>query len=435
MTTKHQQLLNYIEEMPVGAKLSVRKIARQFDVSEGTAYRAIKEAENQGLLKTVQRVGTVRTEPPQEPTIDTLTLKEVLNVAEGTILGGEEGLDRPLKKFVIGAMELAAMERYISEGSLVIVGNREDAQRLALEKGAAILITGGFEASRAVTEFANKKKLPLMSTTYDTFTVATKINRAITDQLIQKEIVQVESIYTSVDRTMYLKELDTVADYKKLNERSKHSRFPVIDKNNRVIGVVSPKDIIHKEDNVGIFEVMSIHPQTVHLRTNVAAASHKMIWEGYELMPVIDDEGILKGVVSRQDVMKAMQSIQQQSQVSNTISDQINQAIDRVNRHEYSLKVTPQMTNTLGTASIGVLAEAVTCVIHEYILPFKNNHYMIEDLRFEYLQIIQIGQELTLVPEVYFESRRSIRINVDIYAGKELVARSISGCQLFSQNI
>ncbi len=42
-------------------------------------------------------------------------------------------------------MTPAAMRPYITRNSLLIVGNREDAQRLALEDGAAVLITGALK--------------------------------------------------------------------------------------------------------------------------------------------------------------------------------------------------------------------------------------------------------------------------------------------------
>ncbi len=47
--TKHEQIIKYIESLKIGTKISVRKIAEQLDVSEGTAYRAIKEAIRSGL--------------------------------------------------------------------------------------------------------------------------------------------------------------------------------------------------------------------------------------------------------------------------------------------------------------------------------------------------------------------------------------------------
>lgn len=60
--TKHEQILKYIENLKIGSKISVRKIAEKLAVSEGTAYRAIKEADNLGLVSTKERVGTVRVE-------------------------------------------------------------------------------------------------------------------------------------------------------------------------------------------------------------------------------------------------------------------------------------------------------------------------------------------------------------------------------------
>lgn len=205
MKTKHEQILAFIEALPVGEKLSVRLIAKELNVSEGTAYRAIKEADNVGLVSTIQRVGTIRIESKSNENIENLTYKEIVKIIDGEVHGGSLGLDKTLTKFMIGAMTEEAMLRYISEKSLMIVGNRDKAQELSLQNGAAVLITGGFEPSSNVIQLANQKKLPLISTSYDTFTVGTMINRAMTDQLIKKEILQVHNIYTPIERTQYLK--------------------------------------------------------------------------------------------------------------------------------------------------------------------------------------------------------------------------------------
>ncbi|GEO27438.1 hypothetical protein AAC03nite_32230 [Alicyclobacillus acidoterrestris] len=106
MTTKHQQILNYIESLRPGAQISVRKIARVLDVSEGTAYRAIKEAENEGLVSTMERIGTVRIERKEKQQIERLTFAEVVTIVEGTVLGGRGGLHKSLNRFIIGAMQL-----------------------------------------------------------------------------------------------------------------------------------------------------------------------------------------------------------------------------------------------------------------------------------------------------------------------------------------
>ncbi|TGV07300.1 GntR family transcriptional regulator, partial [Mesorhizobium sp. M00.F.Ca.ET.186.01.1.1] len=94
MATKHEQILQHIDRLPIGSKISVRQIAKDLDVSEGTAYRAIKEAETQGYVSTIERVGTVRIEKKHKENIERLTFAEVVNIVDGHVLGGREGLHK-----------------------------------------------------------------------------------------------------------------------------------------------------------------------------------------------------------------------------------------------------------------------------------------------------------------------------------------------------
>ena len=196
MTTKHEQIIQHIISLSVGSKISVRQIAKDLNVSDGTAYRAIKEAENQGIVSTIERVGTIRIERKKKENFDRLTFAEVVNIIDGQVLGGHDGLYKTLSKFVIGAMQLEAMMRYTQADSLLIVGNRIKAHELALNVGAAVLITGGFDTEDYIKKLADDKEMPIISTSYDTFTVAAMINRAIYDQLIKKEIIFVGDIAT-----------------------------------------------------------------------------------------------------------------------------------------------------------------------------------------------------------------------------------------------
>lgn len=161
VATKHEQILKYIENLAVGEKISVRKIAKNLSVSEGTAYRAIKDAEIIGFVSTIKRVGTLRIERKQKDSIEKLTFAEIVNMIDGQVLGGRAGLYKSLNKFVIGAMTVEAMERYTDAGNLLIVGNRVSAHELALKRGAAVLITGGFDTDDEVKRLADEKELPI----------------------------------------------------------------------------------------------------------------------------------------------------------------------------------------------------------------------------------------------------------------------------------
>ena len=436
MATKHDLILEHIENLPVGERISVRSIAKNLRVSEGTAYRAIKDAENIGLVSTIQRVGTIRIERKLKKNIERLTFGEVVRIIEGDVLGGSNGLDKDLNKFVIGAMTEEAMRRYITPGSLLIIGNREGAQKLALQDGAAVLITGGFDTTPEIAQLADELSLPVLSTTYDSFTVATMINRALSDQLIKKDIMQVSDIYMPLEKTVYLQAGDTIANYHRLSEKTGHSRFPVVNKSMRVLGVVTAKDVLGKAENQAIERVMTREPNVVKQSMSVASVSRQM-------MPVVKDDLSLVGMVSRQDVMKAMQLVQRQPQMSNTISDQIVGDILTVDTDRddnpldnpyFKFEVTPQMVNSVGTISFGVLSEIVANVAQRSILIDQRRNTLIEQMNLYYLRLIQLESEIEIHSKTLELGRRSAKVDLEVYIDNVIVAKAIVLCQVMERS-
>jgi predicted transcriptional regulator len=435
--TKHEQILRYIETLKVGNKISVRKIAKEINVSEGTAYRAIKEAENQGLVSTKERIGTVRVEKKQRNNIDKLTFAEVVNIVDGAVLGGAAGLHKTLNKFVIGAMEQDAMLRYIDAGSLLIVGNRESAHILALEQGAAVLITGGFDTSAEVKQLADVNGLPIISSTYDTFTVASMINRAIYDRLIKKKVMLVEDILSVKSVVYALKSNTTVQAWQKLIEETGHSRFPVVDEWNRVIGVITSKDMVNASPEQTIDKLMTRNPLTVQLQTSVASAAHLMVWEGIELLPVVDANRKMIGVISRKDVLKVMQYIQRQPQIGETFEDLIWASFDEERDDKGQLlfrgKVTPQMTNQIGSVSAGVLTTLMTQAAYRVVLDYKKGDLVIDNMSSYFLKPVQMETVIEIRPRIIEVSRKFGKIDVEIYHLGQLVAKAMLTAQVFEQ--
>lgn len=439
MASKHDQILSYVESLPVGERISVRGIAKQLEVSEGTAYRAIKAAENSGLVSTIERVGTIRIEQKNYGNIEKLTYKELVKIVEGSVLGGEEGLDKPLAKFIIGAMTPEAMERYITPDSLMIVGNRKEVQELALKKDAAVLVTGGFDISEDVMHLADEMHMPVLSTTYDTFTVASLINRAISDQMIRKEILLVGDIYTKIETTNYLYNLDTVEDYESKSIETGHSRFPVVNKNLRVMGVVTSKDVIGKNPKQTLEKVMTKEINNAKLHMSVASIGHTMIWDGLEMMPVVEDDLTLIGLISRRDVMKAMQMAQRQPQIANTISDQISEAVmeietDSNEQMSFGVSVSPQMVDNVGTLSYGVLSEIVVSAVRRTMYVHGKRNIVMEQLSLYYFKMIQIESYIEIRPRILEVGRRSAKLDVEIYLDNTIVSKAVVVCQLMGKS-
>lgn len=438
MTSKHDQILAYVENLPVGERISVRGIAKQLEVSEGTAYRAIKAAENHGIVSTIERVGTIRIEQKNHENIETLTFKELTKVIEGTVLGGKEGLDKTLVKFVIGAMTTGAMDRYITPDSLMIVGNRKEVQELALKKGAAVLVTGGFDISEDILRLADEVGLPVLSTTYDTFTVATLINRVISDQMIRKEILSVGDIYTNLSLTNFLFHTDTVEDYEKKAQETGHSRFPVVNKSMRVLGVVTAKDVIGKLPNQLIEKVMTRDTNNAKLHMSVASIGHLMIWDGIEMMPVVEDDLRLIGIISRRDIMKAMQMAQRQPQVANTIADQIVEGITEITQEGdsmiFGVNVSPQMVDNVGALSYGVLSEMIVSVVRRLLQTQHKRNLIVEQMSLYYFRMIQIESQIEIRPRLLEVGRRTAKVDIEVYLDKTIVAKAIVDCQLMGKS-
>lgn len=439
MATKHEQIMQYIKSLPVGNKISVRGIAKKLNMSEGTAYRAIKDAETSGLVSTIERVGTIRIEQKVKYLADMLTFKEILTIIDGELLGGEEGLNRHLNKFIIGAMKEDAMMRYFSEQSMIIVGNRTEVQKLALEHDVAVLITGGFKAHPEIIQLANRRHLPVISTSYDTFTVATMINRSISDQLIKKEILTIKDIYTPIEMTKALTSQDTVKTFHQLSDLTGLSRFPVV-LNNRLIGVVTAKDLIGKNEDVLIERVMTRDTVTVKLHMSIASVSHKMVWEDIEMIPVVADNLQLLGVVSRQDVMKAIHTVQQQPQIVHTFEDDIVVHLETINplnagrSYDYQTVVQPQMINNLGTISYGVLCELITQVAQKKVFEITRLNNIIEKLELNYFNLIQIDNVIHFSVNIFHQNRRSALVQVDVYHENTLVAKAIITSQMIERS-
>ncbi|ANE48452.1 hypothetical protein SY83_21635 [Paenibacillus swuensis] len=431
--TKHEQLMKYIENLKVGTKISVRTMAKDMQVSEGTAYRALKEAEATGLLSTKERIGTVRIEKKQRNNIDKLTFAEVANIVDGSILGGAQGLDKTLGKFVIGAMELDAMMRYIDAGSLLIIGNRQKAHSVALEQGAAVLITGGFDTSREVKELADELCLPIISSSYDTYTVASMINRAIDDRLIKKKIMLIEDIVSLRSKVIAAKSYNTVEELRRMVDETTHSRFPVVDEWNRVIGVVTSKDVVGESPDQSIDKLMTRNPATLSLDTSVASAAHLMVWEGIELIPIVDTSRKLLGVISRKDVLKAMQYAQKQPQIGETFQDLIWTGFDERREEDGTLTftgiITPQMTNHLGTVSEGVLTTLMTKAAYRVIRDHRKHDAVLENMTSYFLRPLQIDAEIEIRPKLFEMSRKFGKLDIEIYHAGGLVAKSLITAQ------
>ncbi|MCR5170964.1 MAG: CBS and ACT domain-containing protein [Desulfovibrio sp.] len=105
----------------------------------------------------------------------------------------------------------------------------------------------------------------------------------------------------------------------------KISRLPVVDKDKRVIGILSQNDItqfqpVHATgyefiesmdilDKTLVKECMTPNPVCANVNETLEAAAEKMIEHRVSCLPIIDNDGKLVGIVTEWDIFKSLVSI------------------------------------------------------------------------------------------------------------------------------
>jgi len=413
--SKHQDIIKHIEKLKIGSKVSVRSIAGELQVSEGTAYRAIKDAENGGLVNTIPRVGTVRVEKVEKKHIEKLTYLEVVNIIEGLVLGGTQGLSMTLNNFVIGAMTMESMKKYIVPGNLFIVGDREEAQINALENGCAVLITGGLKCSDFVKHLADERKLPLISCSYDTFTTATMLNKAISENLIKKDILLIEDIM--IIEISSVNQRDTIRDVREIIKKSKHSKLPVLDDNNKLLGMLDIKDVsadINEWElvlNLMIRNVITLGP-----KTSVAYAAHVMTWEGPELIPIVDGKTLV-GVVGRNDIIKALQHVNKQPHGVETVDDMVLSNFVCSNLDNgicFGGRINTQMLNNTGTGSWSTLSLIMSAAGINTLRKKNQLNVEVDSFTVFYVRPVQLDMKIIINAKIIDMGKNISKVEIDM---------------------
>lgn len=432
MATKHEQIIQYIQNLPIDSKISVRSIARNLKVSEGTAYRAIKSAENLHLVATKERVGTVRIEENENRRMHHLTIEEIIKVTDCQVLGGASGLSRQVRKFIIGAMEADGMRRYIEPDSLIIVGNRDEIQRIALENDVAVLISGGFKPSETIVDLANKREVPLLSVNFDTYATATLINKAMIERSMQKDILLVEDIYIPLEQTQFLYTDDTITAYRQLSENSGHTRFPICERDGKLAGILTAKDILDFTPDTHLAKAMTPTPISAKKPMSVASITHMMIWDGLEILPVVDEADNLQGILSRQDVLRTLQYTQQTEQSENRIEVLLAEKLKFVDQNEdmtkarYRFLSDVSLTNDFGALSNALQNAIIQLSLKQFVKKMQDKSIVVDKVNAYYLKLVPLQSTIDIVLEFLDVSRRTMEIDITVYHGKQVMTKAMA---------
>lgn len=160
--------------------------------------------------------------------------KTIAETLEGSVYVGNEHAFFVRGKVVVATSNNEYMADYIEDDDLVILGDREEAQIQAVQSNAScIVIGGGLEVSEEVKSLAERRDCVIITTPFDTFSVARLINQSMP---IKQYMTRTELITFDID--------DYVDDVKEVMSKVRHRDFPVLGESGNYVGMVSRRNLM-----------------------------------------------------------------------------------------------------------------------------------------------------------------------------------------------
>jgi len=200
------------------------------------AVRAIPLVDGEGRLQgqvTVEDFSRLLFEEMDPTVLDQvpLSLDNLLAIL-GAKLVVRAPSHRLRDKVMVGAMSAETMRQRLEPGILLVMGDRPDAQRVAIERGvAALVVTGGLPVDDEIVALAREKEVTVISSPHHTFTTARLLNMSI----------PVSSVMQTDVLTAHPGDLLDEVRPKLTRQRT----LPVVSDAGRLVGIVSRSDLLH----------------------------------------------------------------------------------------------------------------------------------------------------------------------------------------------
>jgi len=108
-----------------------------------------------------------------------------------------------------------------------------------------------------------------------------------------------------IDSPLTVPEDAKISDIKKMINRYGVSGFPVLNRESRLVGIITGRDLrFCKDDDLSVTDVMTKNPVVEQGKPSVASAREKFDKHRIEKLPVVDSDGRLTGLITVKDMEK-----------------------------------------------------------------------------------------------------------------------------------
>lgn len=349
ISIKSDLVISFIEQLPEGAKVSVRELSAQLNVSEGTAYKAVKEAEQRGLVLVKPKAGTVRVKSERSVLDQMIPAADLCSLLGLTVHAGKEHLRHGIRKLVICNGSVQDLLRQLggtpAEACLCLCGDRPDIQDAVLSTGGHLLLTDGARPTWTQISQAERGGLIILSSAQSAYSLVRAFDAEFAEHTDYSDSDQVSGWMQTPD---YLYYNDIVADWQQFYaEGSFIKQYPLVDDNLELYGGLdlwrASAAVPSQKLRSAAADEMQI--PTVSLTDDLKAVAKRFVVNGETLAAVMDGKRMV-GTITPNDLLRYYMITEPNSYESaaesflekdNTVSDE-NTVIYRIRIPESEMK-------------------------------------------------------------------------------------------------
>jgi len=166
--------------------------------------------------------------------------------------------------------------------------------------------------------------------------------------------------------------------------------------------------------------MLTANPQNL-----VSHISRLLVWENTDLIPVIDDDELLVGVVNRQDIIQALQQTQKQPQFGETVDNLTLSGFklgDTVENNKITIKgvITQFMMNESNAASTGAISMIITNAATIAVRKLHRLQATVDEMHIICINAIDQGEEISVTAEILQLDKRICKVEVVVCTAEQL---------------
>ena len=431
ISIKVDQILKYIENLPEGKKISVRELAADMSVSEGTAYKAVKAAEQEGLVIVRPKSGTFRAPTSHTPVDEAMPITELISLLGLRVVAGKENRNRKVRSLLIADGDAYAITCQIQESGdpascLVLCGHRPYIQNAAAELGANLLLTSGVEASTELLAKAELRGETILASPQSALTIVQILDRARgAERMDPSETDRVLPWMQPTERLYYN---DILADWQRIYRESCFiQQYPVVDEDLTLVGGLdlwqAASAMPSQKVRTALSGQMAI--PCVSGKEQVSELAKRFVLGNESLAAVVDNDKV-EGIITANDLLRyymykepnqqtdlLMRSVSAFPVRDNLVSDQ--------NTAVYHVKLSNNERDQHQNAELKLMFSAV----RDHLKHNGINHYRVESGTLFALRSIAGSDNALLTCHLQKETQNHLMAEVELNDERVTCARMI----------